>query len=101
MIHVYIHYPTRREARKISRMLLKKHLAACISFINQEDMYWWQGKIQQTRGVVTLVATEKKHYKKIESLVSKHHSFKVPAIMELPVGNVLKSYAQWLRTETK
>jgi len=44
MIHVYIHYPTLAEAGKISKFILNKHLAACVNFIKQEDMYWWQGK---------------------------------------------------------
>lgn len=101
MVHVYIHYPTRTEASRISKLLLDKHLAACINFIAQEDMYWWNGKIVQTKGIITLVVTQKKHFKKIETLVKKHHSFKVPCILELPINRAYKPYEQWLRKETK
>lgn len=101
MIHVYIHYPTRREARKISRLLLKKHLASCVNFIDQEDLYWWEGKIVSTKGVVTLVVTKKKNFKKIEQLVIKHHSFKVPCILELPINRAFKPYEKWLNQTTK
>lgn len=101
MIHVYIHYPNMTTAKKISKILLKNKLAACVNFIKQEDMYWWQGKIENTNGVLTLVATRKNNYKKIETLVKKLHPFKVPCILELPVKNVLSSYRKWLYEETK
>lgn len=101
MIHVYIHYPTLAEARKISKLILQKHLAACVNFIKQEDLYWWKGKMVHTKGIITLAVTQKKHYKAIETLVKKHHSYEVPAIFELPIGRVLPSYEKWLIKETK
>lgn len=100
MIHIYVHYPNIKEARKISRLILQKHLAACVNFIKQEDMYWWQGKMVHTKGIVTLAVTQKKHYTAIETLVKKYHSFKVPCIMELPIGRALPAYTQWLKKET-
>lgn len=101
MIHVYVHYPTKQEAEKISRILLTKRLVACVNFINQSDLYWWKGKIVSSRGVVTLAAAPKTHYKKIEALVKKHHSFDIPCILELPVTHALASYNNWLNAETK
>ncbi|XOU94116.1 MAG: divalent-cation tolerance protein CutA [Candidatus Kerfeldbacteria bacterium] len=100
MIHVYIHYPSKREAKKISKILINKHLAGCVSFVNQEDIYWWQGKIVETKGVVTFIATKKSNYKKIEAEVKKYHSFKVPCILELPVNRAFKPYQDWLYAET-
>jgi len=101
MIHIYAHYPTCAEAMKISKMILKKRLAGCISFVKQEDLYWWQGKIVGTKGVVAYIAAPKKNYKKIEVLIKNHHSYKVPCILELPVNRLFKPYAKWLNQETK
>jgi len=101
MIHVYIHYPTRKEARKISRLLLEKHLASCVNFINQEDLYWWEGNIVSTKGILTLAVTKKKNFKEIEQLVTDHHSFKVPCILELPINRAYKAYEKWLDQTTK
>ncbi len=100
MIYVYIHYPTLKVARRISKMLLRKHLVACVNFFKQEDMYWWQGKMVHTKGIVTLAITQKKHYTAIETLVKKYHLFKVPCIMELPIGRALPAYTRWLKKET-
>ncbi|MFA6097966.1 MAG: divalent-cation tolerance protein CutA [Patescibacteria group bacterium] len=101
MIHVYVHYPSIKEARKISRLILQKHLAACVNFIKQEDLYWWRGKMVQTRGIVTLIATQKKYFRTIKALVKSQHSYEVPCILEMPVGRVLRSYERWLIDETR
>jgi periplasmic divalent cation tolerance protein len=101
MIHVYIHYPTMAVAKRISKLILQKHLAACINFIKQEDLYWWKGKMVHTKGIITLAVTQKKHYQAIESLVKKRHPYEVPCILELPIGRSLKSYKQWLIKETQ
>ena len=101
MIHIYIQYPSNSEAQKISKLLLKERLVGCVSFVNQKDLYWWKGKLVSSRGVVTFVAAPKRNYNKIEKLVKKHHSYKIPCILEIPVGKVYKPYKQWLYAETK
>ncbi|MBI5037598.1 MAG: divalent-cation tolerance protein CutA [Candidatus Kerfeldbacteria bacterium] len=100
MIHVYIHYPSRAEARRISKLILQRRLAACINFIKQEDLYWWRGKLVASTGVITLIATQPRHYKKIERLVLAHHSYAIPCILRLPVSHALPAYHRWLLAET-
>lgn len=101
MVHVYIHYPTKSEALKISKVLLKKRLVGCVSFVNQTDWYWWRGKLVSSKGVITFNIAPKKNYKKIEQLVKKLHSYDVPCILELPINRSFKPYQEWLYAETK
>ena len=101
MVHIYVTYPTKKEAVKISNLILKKKLAACIDFFPVETRYWWQKKIVNGKEIVTFIATDKKHYKKIETLIKKHHSYKVPCILELPILRIYKNYDQWLKNEIK
>ncbi len=101
MVHIYIHYPNKKEALKISKLLLEERLVGCVSFVEQSDLYWWQEKLVSTKGVVTFVAAPKKNYTQVETLVKKHHSYKVPCILELPVGRAFKPYKKWLYAETK
>lgn len=101
MIQVYVTYPKLSEAKKISEMILKKRLAACIDFFPVTTRYWWHGKMVNGKEIVTFIATQKKHYQKIEALIKKHHSYKVPCILELPVNRVYRKYLRWLNKETK
>lgn len=100
MIHVYVSYPTMKEAERISTLILKKRLAACIDFFPVKTKYWWHSKLVNGREIVTFIVTQKKYYKKIETLIKKNHSYKVPCILELPVNRVYKKYNQWLINET-
>lgn len=101
MIHVYVSYPSLSEAKKISRILLKKHLVACVNFFPVHSSYWWKGKIVHEKEIVSFISTKKKHYKQIEKVISKHHSYKIPCIMELPIDRVYTPYNKWIMGETK
>ena len=101
MIHIYVTYPKPSEAKRISNLILKKRLAACIDFFPVTTRYWWQGKIVNGKEIVTFIATQKNYYKSIETLIKKHHSYKVPCILELPILRVYKKYDKWLKNETK
>lgn len=81
-------------------MLLQKRLVGCVSFVRQSDLYWWKGKLVGTKGVVAFNVAPKKHYKKIEQFVKRHHSYQVPCILELPIGRSLPVYEQWLKKVT-
>lgn len=101
MIFIYTDFSDLKEARKISQLLLKKRLAACVNFFPVESMYWWKKKLVKDREVACIIKTPKKNYKKIENLIKKNHSYKVPCILELPINRSYKPYAQWLNKETR
>jgi len=48
-IFVYITNPTKKEAEKIARHLLEKHLIACANIFPIESFYWWKKKIESGR----------------------------------------------------
>lgn len=48
-IFVYIANPTRKEAERIARHLLKKRLIACANVFSAESLYQWKGKIEKTK----------------------------------------------------
>ena len=101
MIDIYVTFPNIKEAKKISRLLLENRLAACVNMFPINSMYWWQGKIADDKEIAALIKTRKKNFKKIESLVAKHHSYSAPCIIQLPVTLVYKPYKKWLYGETR
>lgn len=101
MIDIYVTYPNEQEAKKISQKILDKRLAACINFSSIQSWYWWQGRQVHDHEVATFIKTQKKHYKKIETLIKKYHSYSIPCIMEIPIDRVSYSYKRWIHAETK
>jgi periplasmic divalent cation tolerance protein len=99
-IDVYITYPNMESAKKVVDHLLKKRLIACANLMPVESLYWWEGKIEETLEIVSVVKTQKKHWKMLKAEVERIHPYKVPSIMMLDaVAN--KKYEDWIRSETR
>ena len=95
---VYITCRDSREAKSISRHLLKKRLAACTNSFPISSSFWWKGKIEDSKEVAILAKSTEKKYDKIDSEVRKIHSYKIPCIMKIPV-TFNKEYREWLLSE--
>lgn len=105
MILIYITCPSKEEAKKIGRHLLKKRLCACVNIIDRTTpIFWWplgSSKLCEGSEAVLLVKTIKEKFKEIEKEVVKLHSYDVPCILSIKVDRVNKAYLDWLKGETK
>ncbi|MFH1004008.1 MAG: divalent-cation tolerance protein CutA [Bacteroidota bacterium] len=97
LIFVYITAKNKSEAKKIGRILLEEHLAACINiFDNMTSLYWWENKIQHDKEVVLIAKTTKKLFPALSKKVKSIHSYSCPCILQLPVTCGNKEYEEWL-----
>ncbi|MFA5796941.1 MAG: divalent-cation tolerance protein CutA [Candidatus Woesearchaeota archaeon] len=99
-IILYITHKNIREAKKIVNHLLEKKLIACANFFPIESSYWWNGKIENNKEIVSLIKTKKENWKKVESAVKKIHPYKTPCIMKLTV-EANSDYELWISKETR
>ena len=83
-ILIYITNPTRAEARKIARHLLKKKLIACGNIYRSNGLYVWDGKLVDTTEYVLLGKTVDANFKKIKEEVRKIHPHRIPCIIKIP-----------------
>jgi periplasmic divalent cation tolerance protein len=95
---VLVTCPTLPEARKISRSLLQKHLAACVNIQISpvESIYRWKGKIETAREHLLLIKTTARRLKSLEREVLRFHSYETPEFLVLPVSAGSRSYLRWL-----
>lgn len=101
MILIYLTAKNIKEAKKIGLSLVKKKLVACCNIFPIESIYRWQGKIVKDKEVVLIAKTLKKNFKKVEKEVKRIHSYKNPAILEIPISKVSFEYLKWLKKEIK
>jgi len=99
-ILVYITHKDRNEARKVVSHLLKRKLVACANIFPIESLYWWKGKVERAKEVVTIVKTRKENWKRVRSEVEKIHPYEVPCIMKLGT-EANAPYESWIRKETR
>jgi periplasmic divalent cation tolerance protein len=100
---VLVTCPTLPEARKISRSLLQKHLAACVNIHSApvESIYRWKGKIETAREHLLLIKTTTRRLKSLERELLRLHSYETPEFLVLPVSSGSKPYLRWFSDACK
>ena len=63
---VYITASNEKEARKITRHLLKERLVACVNYFPIYSEYLWNGKIEKSREYLLVCKTVKRNFNKIK-----------------------------------
>ena len=100
---VLVTCPSLTEARKISRSLLQKQLAACINIHSApvESIYRWKGKIETAREHLLLIKTTTRRLKSLEREVLRLHSYETPEFLVLPISSGSRAYLDWLSDSCK
>lgn len=103
IIWVLANCNTIKEAEIIGKKALKQRLISCFDiFPRQAAYYFWPpktGKIEKARGCLLALETLPKYFSKIQILVKKTHSDKLPFIGSIEVKNVSKQYFKWIKEE--
>jgi len=86
-----------KEAKRIARELLELKLIACANIIKDiESLFWWDGKVQNSKEVLLVLKTKKSVFKNIVKVVKDIHSYDVPEIIALPIIAGYNSYLNWV-----
>ncbi|MBI5819920.1 MAG: divalent-cation tolerance protein CutA [Verrucomicrobia bacterium] len=94
---VFITAASRREARRIARLLLERRLVACANIIpGVESHYWWEGKIDHAREWLLVMKTRRSRFRAVERAVKQLHSYQVPEIIALPLAAGQADYLRWM-----
>jgi len=96
-IVVFVTVPSRKSAKAIIELLLKKKLAACVNIISGvESYFWWEGKIDRAKEFLLVIKTQKKLFARLAEAVQSCHPYSVPEIISLPVTAGNKKYLEWI-----
>jgi periplasmic divalent cation tolerance protein len=99
-IIIYITYPDLKIAKKIVASLMERRLIACGNFFPIQNTYWWKGKIENSKEVVSIVKTKTKNWEKVKSAVIKLHPYETPCIIKMAVV-ANDDYESWINKEVK
>ena len=86
----YIH------AINLSKKLLKKKLAACISFKESSSFYWWNGELEESKEIQLLIKTSQSNLTDLLGDIKKYHSYKIPELLFWKAQSD-QDYASWSR----
>ena len=87
----------KKEAQKISAVLIKAKLAACVNIVDKIDsIFFWAGKVDQAKESLLIIKSKQGKLPQIIKLVKSLHSYKVPEIIALPIIAGDKPYLRWI-----
>jgi periplasmic divalent cation tolerance protein len=98
---IYITTPTKKEAEKIARVLVKERLAACVNMFPLKSIFRWKGRILKEKEVALVVKSKNKLVSKIIKRAKELHSYEVPCIISLPIEKGLPEFLRWIEKETR
>lgn len=95
---IYITHPDIETARQIVTSLMEHRLIACANYFPIQNTYWWNGNIENSTEVVSIVKTKLDNWEKVTSEVIKLHPYTTPCIIKMHV-HANDEYESWIQSE--
>jgi len=85
------------EAERLSRLLVERRLAACVSVVpGVRSFYRWQGAIESAGEWLLLAKSSRAVFPALAAALEEAHSYEVPEVLALPVVAGAAKYLDWL-----
>ncbi len=101
MIFIYTTCENEKEAEKIASALLKARLVGCTNWWSIRGSYVWKRKVEKVREVALILKTQERHFKAVEKVIKKLHSYEEPCIVGWRANKINKEYLNWLNLAVK
>ncbi len=96
MVFNYITCASEEEAKKISRILLRKKAAGCVNIYPIQSMYSENGSLKEVAEYVVIAKTIDSKVQSVEDIIRENHSYKVPFVGTISLTRLNREYKEWL-----
>lgn len=94
---VLVTAPDEETALKLSRKAVNSKLSGCVNIIQGvRSVYWWKGKIEESKEVLLILKTDEKNVYKLEDLILEEHPYSTPEFVVLDSSYITEKYKKWL-----
>ena len=85
------------QADHIAQSLVSDRLAACVNVVpGIRSCYIWEEKLAWSEEVLLMIKTTRARFDPLQDRVKSLHSYSVPEIVGVPIGDASAQYADWL-----
>ncbi|MCH9696942.1 MAG: divalent-cation tolerance protein CutA [Gammaproteobacteria bacterium] len=89
--------PSHEEAKKLSRLIISGHLAACVNLIHGvTSIYSWNETIAEDNEIILLIKTTRDSYSALEQAILNHHPYELPEIIAVDINDGNSNYLKWI-----
>jgi periplasmic divalent cation tolerance protein len=93
--------PDMDTAHNIANQLVDRALAACVNILpGLTSVYQWQGKRETAQECLLLIKTTNAAYPALELAITELHSYELPEVIAVPIGQGLEGYLRWIEQQT-
>ena len=97
LIIVFVTTSSREEAEKIARRLIDAKAAPCVNIIPScLSIYEWEGGISKDEESLMIIKSRRDSFSRIKETVESLHSYDVPEVIAVPVGDISGKYRAYL-----
>ncbi len=92
----------KREAEKISQLLLTERLIACANIVGPVTSFFhWGGKVESAEECLVVMKSRVDLFGQVAERVRGLHSYEVPEVLALPIVEGSKAYLDWMSVVLK
>jgi periplasmic divalent cation tolerance protein len=100
-VFLYSTFPDAAAAEKVSRVLVEKHLAACVNIHPpMTSIYEWEGMLDLATEVAAFIKARRVLIDEVIAATRPLHPYSVPCFLVLPIAGGNEDYLAWAREQT-
>ena len=86
----------------LAAALVEERLAACVNLQGpMMSFYRWQGVVERAIERQVVIKTTRHRVEAVKAKVAELHSYALPELVVLSIGDGSAEYLEWVRTETR
>lgn len=90
--------PDLETARRLARLLVEGHLAACVNILPPAlSVYRWEGAVEEAEEHVLLIKTTEERVAELAALLRREHPYACPELLSFAAEGGLRAYLEWIR----
>jgi periplasmic divalent cation tolerance protein len=100
-VFLYSTFPDAAAAERVSRVLVEKHLAACVNIHPpMTSAYEWEDKLEVATEVAAFIKTRRALVDDAINAARPLHPYSAPCFLVLPIAGGNEDYLAWAREQT-
>jgi len=89
------------KSASLAKMLIEKHLVACVNVVTVRSYYQWKGEYCDDEEHLLIIKTPREKAGEVIAEIKTHHPYELPEIIALPVIDGYSPYLEWVHKETQ
>jgi periplasmic divalent cation tolerance protein len=84
------------QADSISKALVERRLAACVSYTQVCSIFRWEGRVSRESERLLFIKTTAERVPELRQAIRELHTYEVPELLAIPVAEGGEEYLAWL-----